>query len=78
VHGVLVFPGAFGESADGVGSGVGEGDGELFDDEVFGRRSQTSADARLAGGVVPHAEVDFEGVGGWFHVRGGGGARLFY
>lgn len=78
VHGVLVFPGAFGEFADGVGAGVGEGDGQFFDDEVFGGGSETSADSGLAGGVVPHAEVDFEGVGGWFHVRGGGGVRLFY
>ena len=67
VHGVLVFPGAFGEFADGVGPGVGEGDGEFFDDEVFGGGPEASADARFACGIVPHAKIDFEWVGGWFH-----------
>ncbi len=61
---MLVFPGSFGESADGVGAGVGEGDGEFFDDEVFGGGPQAAADSRPAGGVVAYAEVDFEGGGG--------------
>lgn len=68
-HGVLVFPGGFGEFCDQVGAGSGEFYGEFFDDEVLRGAAEDAADSLGVGCVVLHAEGLFEGLGGGFHVQ---------